>query len=42
MVLPGTPIYTIVAAPEKLSPLLRQHPIRTSWLQNIPGGRETL
>jgi glycosyltransferase involved in cell wall biosynthesis len=35
---PGAPIHTLVAKPAKLSPLLRGHPIRTSWLQNVPGG----
>jgi glycosyltransferase involved in cell wall biosynthesis len=37
-VLPRTPIYTLVAQPAKLSPLLREHPIHTSWLQQVPGG----
>jgi glycosyltransferase involved in cell wall biosynthesis len=37
-VLPGAPIYTLVAEPSKLSPLLREHSIRTSWLQRLPGG----
>jgi len=37
-VLPGAPIYTLVAEPEKLSPILRGHPMHTSWLQRIPGG----
>jgi len=36
-VLPGTPIHTLVAQPAKLSPLLRKHPIHTSWLQRLPG-----
>jgi glycosyltransferase involved in cell wall biosynthesis len=38
-VFPGAPIYTLVARPENLSPLLRRHPIRTSWLQRIGGAR---
>jgi len=37
-ILPNAPIYTLVAEPAKLSPLLRQHEIRTSWLQQFPGG----
>ena len=37
-VIPGAPIYTLVARPEKLSADLRAHPIRTSWLQKFPGG----
>jgi len=36
-ILPGAPIYTLVANPEKLSPLLREHSIHTSWLQRLPG-----
>ncbi len=35
---PGAPIHTLVAKPERLSPLLQGHPIRTSWLQRLPGG----
>jgi len=31
------PIYTLVAQPDKLSAALRRHPIRTSWLQRLPG-----
>jgi glycosyltransferase involved in cell wall biosynthesis len=37
-VLPGAPIYTLVAIPEKLSPALRAHDIHTSFLQRVPGG----
>ena len=37
-VLPDAPIYTLVANPAELSPALRKHPIRTSWLQRLPGG----
>ena len=37
-VLPRAPIYTLVAQPAKLSPILREHPIHTSWLQRVPGG----
>jgi glycosyltransferase involved in cell wall biosynthesis len=37
-ILPGAPIYTLVARPERLSAALRQHKIHTSWLQNVPGG----
>jgi glycosyltransferase involved in cell wall biosynthesis len=37
-VIPKAPIHTLVAKPEKLSPLLREHPIHTSWLQRLPGG----
>ncbi len=37
-VIPGAPIYTLVAQPERLSPTLRSHPIHTSWLQRLPGG----
>ncbi len=35
---PESPIYTLVARPERLSDQLRRHPIHTSWLQRIPGG----
>jgi glycosyltransferase involved in cell wall biosynthesis len=34
---PGAPICTLVAEPERLSPALRRHEIRTSWLQRLPG-----
>ena len=37
-VLPGAPIYTLVAKAAALSPLLREHEIHTSFLQRIPGG----
>jgi glycosyltransferase involved in cell wall biosynthesis len=37
-VLPGAPIYTLVARPTKLSHHLDDHVIRTSWLQRLPGG----
>jgi len=37
-VVPDAPIYTLVAEPGKLSPILRGHPIHTSWLQRLPGG----
>jgi glycosyltransferase involved in cell wall biosynthesis len=37
-VVPRAPIYTLVAQPEKLSPALREHPLRTSWMQSLPGG----
>jgi glycosyltransferase involved in cell wall biosynthesis len=37
-VLPQAPIYTLVAQPARLSPILRKNPIHTSWLQNVPGG----
>jgi glycosyltransferase involved in cell wall biosynthesis len=37
-VLPHAPIYTLVAQPSKLSPILQEHPIHTSWLQRIPKG----
>ena len=36
-VLPGTPIYTLVAQPDRLSNTLRSHPLHTSWLQRVPG-----
>ena len=38
--LPGAPIYTLVARPEQLSDRLRAHPLRTSFLQGLPGGVE--
>jgi len=37
-VLPQSPIYTLVARPKKLSPILREHPLHTSWIQKVPGG----
>jgi len=39
-VLPPAPIYTLVAQPSRLSPLLQKHPIKTSLLQYLPGGRK--
>ena len=39
-VLPGAPIYTLVADPAKLSSLLQGHPIHPSWLQRLPGGAQ--
>ena len=35
---PDMPIYTLVAKADRLSPQLRRHPIRTSWLQLLGGG----
>ena len=37
-VIPNAPIYTLIAQPERLSSILQAHPIRTSWLQHVPGG----
>jgi glycosyltransferase involved in cell wall biosynthesis len=37
-IFPQAPIYTLVAAPDRLSPALQRHPIRTSWLQRWGGG----
>lgn len=37
-ILPQAPIHTLVAQPSRLSPILRDHVIHTSWLQRIPGG----
>lgn len=33
---PEAPIYTLVAFPEKVSPTIRAHPIRSSFLQRFP------
>ena len=34
---PAAPVYTLVADPDRLSPALRRHAIRTSPLQRLPG-----
>jgi glycosyltransferase involved in cell wall biosynthesis len=36
-IFPGAPIHTLVADPSRLSAGLRNHPIRTSSLQRLPG-----
>jgi glycosyltransferase involved in cell wall biosynthesis len=38
LLFPGAPIHTLVADTKRISPLLRSHPLRTSWLQRLPGG----
>src|SRR5260221_9104348 len=38
LLFPGAPIHTLVADANRISPLLRSHPLRTSWLQRLPGG----
>jgi glycosyltransferase involved in cell wall biosynthesis len=37
LLFPSAPIYTLCARPDRLSGLLRGHPIRTSSLQSLPG-----
>ncbi len=34
---PDAPIYTLFCDREKLSKAILSHPIRTSWLQGVPG-----
>lgn len=34
---PSAPIVTLVCKPDAISPVIRSHPIMTSWLQRIPG-----
>lgn len=36
---PDAPIYTLLAVPERLSPIIARHDIRPSYLQRIPGIR---
>jgi len=37
LLFPGSPIYTLVADVSRLSAQIAAHPIRSSWLQRIPG-----
>jgi glycosyltransferase involved in cell wall biosynthesis len=37
-IFPQADLYTLVAVPENLSPILRRHQITTSFLQRLPGG----
>ena len=40
LLFPDAPIYTLVADPEALSPILQSHEIRTSWLQFLSRGTD--
>ncbi len=34
---PDAPIHTLIHNPEAVSETIRRHPVRTSWLQSVPG-----
>lgn len=34
---PRSPIYTLFYNPNAVSDIIKRHPVKTSWLQNIPG-----
>jgi len=34
---PEAPVYTLIHNPEAVSPTINAHPVRTSWLQHLPG-----
>ncbi len=36
-IFPGAPIYTLLHLPGSVSPLIESHPIRTSFVQSLPG-----